>query len=461
MNFLQDNKLHAKLIAEYCAVPLDFNFVDEAEHILSKLKVQTDILNVILVDKKGDVFASYVRNTQLSKFHFDKTNETDYFTDEYLYLYEDVLLKDARVGGLYLRVSKDILKQNLLVYTKSLLLILGSQLFIVYFLAFFLQRIITTPILTLNKFAQEISNKQDYSKRLNEVKTDETGILYSSFNLMLNQIQKRDEKINTDKLKLEIKNDEYIEINKKLIENNKELKIAKEKAEESEQLKSAFLANMSHEIRTPMNGILGFLDLLKTPNLSESKRSNYIDIVNKSGDRLLTTINDIIDISKIDAGQMIVIIEETDIIGLAKDLFSFFLIQCKEKGLRLNMEILMEDDVYITNTDSNKLNSILTNLIKNAIKFTQRGSILIELSLNGKYYKFSIIDTGIGIPENRRKAVFNRFEQADLDGELAVEGSGLGLSISKAYVEMLGGEIWFESKENVGTSFHVTLPLNN
>ncbi len=239
-----------------------------------------------------------------------------------------------------------------------------------------------------------------------------------------------------------------------------ELKIALEKALESDRLKSAFLSNMSHEIRTPMNGVLGFINLLNEPNLSKSKISKYSEIINKSGTRLLNTINDIIDISKIEAGEVVLTKNETFIDTEIEELYSFFLPEANKKGLSLFVEPASSSRQLMVITDSHKLHGVLTNLIKNAIKYTERGHITFGYSLKDDFIEFFVEDTGIGIPKNRLQAIFNRFEQADIEDKSVFEGSGLGLAISKAYTEMLGGEIFVESTEGEGSKFTFTIPYN-
>ncbi len=245
--------------------------------------------------------------------------------------------------------------------------------------------------------------------------------------------------------------------NQELIELLKRLSAAKEKAEESEKLKSAFLANMSHEIRTPMNGIIGFTDLLKTPGLTDEERLRYIEIIQKSGERMLNTVNDIIDISKIHAGQMDVHISEINIVDEINSLYTFFKTQAEEKELTLN---LSGDELenQLIQTDLSKFNSILTNLIKNAIKYTNSGSIELKYGKQDNNFLCQVIDTGTGIPDDRKDAIFQRFIQADIYDKRALEGSGLGLAIAKSYVEMLGGKIWVESNEGQGSTFSFTLP---
>lgn len=237
-----------------------------------------------------------------------------------------------------------------------------------------------------------------------------------------------------------------------------ELLKAKEKAEESDQLKSAFLANMSHEIRTPMNGILGFADLLKEPKLKGEEMQKYIGIIEKSGARMLNIINNIIDIAKIESGQMEVFDNPINIYEQCDYIYHFFLPEATAKNIELRLHIdLSRTDATII-TDKEKLLAILINLIKNAIKYTKKGSIEIGVTKKDNTLNFSVKDTGIGIPSNRKAAIFERFIQADIHNTSAYEGAGLGLSISRAFVELLGGKIELKSKENAGSEFHFFIP---
>lgn len=239
-----------------------------------------------------------------------------------------------------------------------------------------------------------------------------------------------------------------------------ELIIAKEKAEESDRLKSAFLANMSHEIRTPMNGILGFSELLKTPNLSGDKQQKYIKIIEKSGKRMLNIINDIVDISKIEAGLMKTIVKESNINEQVEYIYTFFKPEVEAKGMQLFFKNTLPPVEATIKTDREKLFAILTNLVKNAIKYSNKGSIEFGYEKKGDYLKFFVKDTGIGIPKERQEAIFERFIQSDIEDTMARQGAGLGLSITKAYIEMLGGNIWVESEEGIGSTFYFTLPYN-
>lgn len=232
-----------------------------------------------------------------------------------------------------------------------------------------------------------------------------------------------------------------------------ELIKAKEKAEESDRLKSAFLSNMSHEIRTPMNGIIGFASLLKRQNISSEKQMEYIGLIEKSGERMLAIINDIIDISKIESGQMSVNIEIVNINELLMDLYHFFKPQAVQKNIILETPMTLNKNKSIVKTDKDKLNAILTNLLKNAIKFTNIGRIEYGVYESKEYLEFFVKDTGIGVPEHLKDKIFERFVQGSQEHSRNYEGSGLGLAISKSYAKMLGGDIRLISNNDKGSIF--------
>lgn len=254
----------------------------------------------------------------------------------------------------------------------------------------------------------------------------------------------------------------YIVIIEDITERKKltqELIEAKEMAEESDRLKTAFLQNMSHEIRTPMNGILGFAELLKNPGLTDKKQQEFIKIIENSGKRMLNIINDIIDISKIETNQIVVNIQKTPVNQLLNQLHEFFRIEADVKGLSLVNDAGISDTECFIETDQVKLSQILTNLIKNALKFTDKGSISFGFIHKGSVLEFYVTDTGMGIPSDHKELIFERFRQVDMTNSRIYEGAGLGLSISKAYVEILGGEIWVDSELGKGSTFYFTLPF--
>ena len=261
-------------------------------------------------------------------------------------------------------------------------------------------------------------------------------------------------------LRIRVKNkttdlEHQLEINTKI---TIELEKQKFKAEESDKMKSAFLANMSHEIRTPMNGIIGFTELLKSHDYSADQQKQFIEIIQQSGERMLNTINNIIEISKIESGLETIHISETFPEKTIEELFQFFNMEAKRRGIDLTVEKKEATTKQAFYSDGYKLNSIITNLIKNALKFTREGSVKIVYSLTDELFSFNISDTGIGIEKEKQDAIFNHFVQADSSISSRFEGSGLGLSICREYTKMLNGNIRVESEPDKGSTFYVNIP---
>ncbi|TSA33488.1 MAG: PAS domain S-box protein [Porphyromonadaceae bacterium] len=236
--------------------------------------------------------------------------------------------------------------------------------------------------------------------------------------------------------------------------NEEELIAAKERAVESDRLKSAFLANISHEIRTPMNSILGFSELLEDM-VDDPRQLEYLRIISNGGERLLNIINSVIDIAKIEAGQENLSSIEFDINPLMNELF--------ELNKRRNTRVEFINDMVSPQplnlfTDKTKLFQILNNLLSNALKFTKQGTVRFGYSKSSDNITFYVKDTGLGIPAEFKKKVFDRFRKVDLHDRTDIEGTGLGLAITKELVKMLKGEIWFDSEPGEGTTFFVRLP---
>lgn len=235
---------------------------------------------------------------------------------------------------------------------------------------------------------------------------------------------------------------------------------AKEKAEESDRLKTAFLHNISHEIRTPMNAIVGFTSLLESTELSEEMRQQYTDIVYQSSNQLLSIISDIVDISNIEAGHVKIVFSQTNINLLMRKIHELFRIRAKEKDLDLSLQLALEDSKAVLMTDETKLIQILSNLLGNSLKFTNKGSIEFGYIAVEQALEFFVRDTGIGVEPDKLEKIFERFYQIENSEILKTEGTGLGLSICKAYIGLMGGEIWVESTPGSGSCFRFILPFD-
>ena len=250
-----------------------------------------------------------------------------------------------------------------------------------------------------------------------------------------------------------------------LMQIENELKQARDQAEESDRLKTSFLANMSHEIRTPMNGIIGFANLLRDPGLSEEKKDLFLKHIDHSSGQLLNIIDDIIDISKIESGQMKISNKPVRINGILDEIYSTFFHSIRgnapgEKKVAFNLKKGNESIDFTIVADDFRLSQIFNNLIGNAIKFTKEGHITFGYSLkNNRHVEFFVSDSGIGIPNNKIKLIFDRFGQVNQERSLQPSGTGLGLPISKSLVDLMGGEMWVESEVGKGTTFYFTLPL--
>ncbi|WP_066628365.1 PAS domain-containing hybrid sensor histidine kinase/response regulator [Labilibacter marinus] len=238
---------------------------------------------------------------------------------------------------------------------------------------------------------------------------------------------------------------------------NEELELAKEKAEESDRLKSSFLANMSHEIRTPMNGIIGFAELLKTASLTPDQRQDYLNVILSSGQQLLNIINDVLEISKIETGQIKVESVPFDILSMLREIITFFTPVAERSNNKITLNT-SKCNFAILSGDPAKIQQVLTNLINNSLKFTESGEVEIGVITYSSETQFYVRDTGIGIPDQYMHTIFDRFTQAQHDGVNKQKGTGLGLSICKKLVDIMNGSIWVESEVGKGSTFYFEVP---
>jgi len=281
-----------------------------------------------------------------------------------------------------------------------------------------------------------------------------------SIYLNISERKKSEQLLKENSERIEAQNSEYLKINEELFKINRELKIAKEKAEESDKLKTAFLQNMSHEIRTPMNAIMGFSDLLKYNFDDKDKLISFAEIIGQRSNDLLDIINDILDISRIESGQLSLKIDDCSLSELFNELKIFFdeyKVRIGKKSIDLKLEMLPELASVNIRTDGVKLKQIFINLLSNAFKFTTAGDVMFGCRRIDNEIVFFVSDTGIGIPEDKHEAVFERFTQIRQEGPVNPGGTGLGLPIVKGLLNLMDGKIWLQSEPQKGTIFYFTI----
>ena len=256
--------------------------------------------------------------------------------------------------------------------------------------------------------------------------------------------------------------EELIRKNIELDKINRELKEANLKAKESDKLKTSFLANLSHEVRTPMNAIIGFTELLKSNNLNPDERKEYINIVHQNGNQLMRVMDALIDISKLQAKVYVEYREKVSINKLLNSLSDNFSQELKvmQKPIKFNLILGNEDGKDGIYTYKEALNKIFDHLLSNAIKFTHQGNIYIGYTISDNDYEFFVKDSGIGIPSGLEERIFDLFRQAECNNSREFGGNGIGLSIVKKYVEIMGGKVWAEPDQKEGALFKFTIPIS-
>jgi signal transduction histidine kinase len=299
---------------------------------------------------------------------------------------------------------------------------------------------------------------ENYRKNLEELVNQRTVELRKE----IEERKKTEEMLKAQNEKIAALNQKYLLLNEALENSNQQLLQSKDKAEESNRLKSAFLANMSHEIRTPMNGILGFTSLLNDDTLSPEKRKKFVSIINSSVHHLLSIITDIVDISKLDAKQLAVNLQPTDMNALLDELKEQYEQECEETGnteISFLVEKAWPNSENIIITDGVRVKQVISYLLSNAIKFTEQGRITFGYRLKSdKTIMFFVQDTGIGIESENHSIIFERFRQVETSLNRRYGGTGLGLAIAKGLVSLLQGEIWVESEFGRGSTFYFTIP---
>ncbi|MBI2214375.1 MAG: response regulator [Acidobacteria bacterium] len=431
---VESTKAIARITGEQCVAGLAFDDNEETLRTLEKLSAVSEIEAAWVFDASGNEFATWQRGKPIDAPKIAEGHAE--LIGTYLQLSESIDYRGDHYGAIHLAVSTAPLRARIV---EHLIVIAGLTIFLVAaasVAALRLERLISGPILTLARTTREISERHDYSLRVNKASEDEIGELSDGFNDMLAQIERRQRE--------------------------------RDEADQRSREKSQFLANMSHELRTPLNAIIGFSDILRTrlTDRLNDKERKFVDNIHSSGEHLLGLVNDILDLSKIEAGRMEMSPERFSIDAAIDGVTSLMRGVSSRRSIAL--DVVVEPGLPPLMADTVKVKQVLYNLLSNAVKFSPEGSTVSIRAFSipadrspifGDSIAVSIIDHGIGIDPTNHSIVFHEFQQVDTGASRQFEGTGLGLALVRKYVDMHGGRVTLESELGKGSTFTVILPV--
>lgn len=445
----------AKIVAANIAAPLVFDMRDDGLEVLAPVIADDEILGCLVLDAQGEAFALVTKKGQAAwNPPMPKSMDAEVEADA-IVVKKPVVVNGERIGTVLLRgdrKSETAVRSRLIVISFLLGL---SLLAVAYALATRLSRVISEPVSRLAESMRSIAEEKDFSIRVERCSNDEHGDLVDYFNDMLGRIEERDRDLAAHRDNLER---EVARRTRELVEANRDLVEAKERAEAGTRAKSEFLANMSHEIRTPMNSVLGMCEILEGTSLSR-EQEHCVKTLKGAGESLLDLINGILDLAKVESGSIDLESIPFSLDRVVKGTADLMRIAADRKGIHLEVDFETAEDSVVTG-DPLRLRQVLLNLIGNAIKFTAEGSVTLSVRRErGDVYSFRVTDTGIGIAKDDLTKLFRPFSQVDSTTARKYGGTGLGLVLSERLVRLMGGTINVTSQLGRGTAMDFALYL--
>jgi len=460
----QDLMTQAEIIGYNSAGAMEFKDEPAATATLSALTAKEDIITAVLYKPDGKIFAHYFRNNAvLPGFLPSRLQERGYrFEGGYLEVFQEVTINGEHVGTLFLQSDMRQWSLRAKRYANILIMfVLVSGLFAL-FVSSKLQGLISKPILHLEDTMRMVSANKNYAVRAVKTYGDEIGRLIDGFNTMLSEIQQRDTALQSTNGELKTRTQELEQEVFQRKQTQEELLNAKHAAEEANRAKSTFLANMSHELRTPLNAIIGYSEMLEEETRDSGKIENVQDLkkIQSAGKHLLSLINDVLDLSKIEAGKMGLHLETFDVSQVIEEMVTT--LQPAAAKNADSIHVHLGKNVSVMKADITKVRQILFNLLSNACKFTDHGTITVDvdqIKVEARdWIQFRVSDTGIGISAKQKQNLFQEFAQADASIARKYGGTGLGLAITHRFVQLMKGQINVESEPGQGAIFTVQLP---